>query len=307
MIINEVNSLLNRICSISFRDGDKLVVLSGKHDFYGIAKLRVKDKSAFVITNIPKNQDLSESALNDIRALKLKETEESFLGKWDVADPETVELFQSLISISSVVIDTVIVHGGKRTIIFRYHDTDQQKVSAILLAPKKFSMFQVNLMAENAALKHYRDFLPENFQLNYYELTMSVPPSSMDIKGDYVIATFGNNWYREVKYLLNDSIQAVYYEKSNLISRPKELTSISDRDRIYEMTFRNPLVSYVFDKTAERLVAILGMLHSMIGKNFTMGVIIPSCVANEFHGIIAELAGSFPDWKINLTHASEIL
>ena len=49
------------------------------------------------------------------------------------------------------------------------------------------------------------------------------------------------------------------------------------------------------------------MLHSMIGKNFTMGMIIPSCVANEFHGIIAELAGSFPDWKINLTHASEIL
>jgi hypothetical protein len=306
MFISEVNFFLNRICAVSFTDSDKLLTLSAKYGFSGIAKFRVNGKLGFSITNIPKSQQIPAEALKGFAELGLIETDTSFKGKWDVVDEETLSMFRNLLSVPSVVIDSVLIAKGKRTIIFRFHDTDLPKVSSLLNAPSKLRNFSINFLIENKDKKYFVNHVPSSTVLKYYEIVTSIPPSSMNLVGDYVIATFGNNWYREVKYLLEDEIHAVYYEKSSLIARSGQLKDISTSEKIYEMTFQNPMITYVFGETTNKMVSILSMQQRMVGKNFLMGMIIPEAVESEFQEILAGLTVKFKDWKPIISSVSRL-
>ncbi|MCL5803936.1 MAG: hypothetical protein AAE986_01515 [Thermoplasmataceae archaeon] len=306
MFISEVNFFLNRICAISFTDSDKLLTLSAKYGFSGIAKFRMNGKSGFSITNIPKSQPIPAEALKGFAELGLMESDTAFKGKWDVADEATLSMFRNLLSVPSVVIDSVLITKGRRTIIFRFHDTDLQKISSLLTAPTKLRNFSINFLMENKDKKYFINYIPSSTVLKYYELVTSVPPSSMNLVGDYVIATFGNNWYREVKYLLEDEIHAVYYEKSSLIARSGQLKDISTSEKIYEMSFQNPMITHVFSETTKKMVSILGMQQRMVGKNFLMGMIIPEAVESEFQEILGDLAVKFKDWKPIVSSVSRL-
>lgn len=306
MFISEVNFFLNRICAVSFTDSDKLLEMSGKYGFSGIAKFRMNGKSGFSITNIPKSQQIPAEAMKGFAELGLIESDTAFRGKWDVADEETLSMFQNLLAVPSVVIDSVLIAKGRRTIIFRFHDTDLPKISSLLSSPSQLQNFSINFLMENKNKKYFVHNIPSSTVLKYYELVTSVPPSSMNLMGDYVIATFGNNWYREVKYLLEDEIHAVYYEKSTLIARSGQLKDISTSEKIYEMTFQNPMITYVFGETTKKMVSILGMQQRMVGKNFLMGMIIPEAVEIEFQEILGGLAVKFKEWKPVVTSVSSL-
>ena len=306
MFISEVNFFLNRICAISFTDSDKLLALSAKYGFSGIAKFRMNGKSGFSITNIPKSQGIPEDAIKGFAELGLVETDYTFKGKWDVVDEATLALFQHLLSTPSVVIDTVLISKGRRTIIFRFHDIDLTNISSLLNSPSKLKNFSIDFLIENKDKKYFINHIPSTMALKYYELVTSVPPSSMNLIGDYVIATFGNNWYREVKYLLEDEIHAVYYEKSSLIGRSGQLKDISPSEKIYEMTFQNPIITYVFGETTKKMISILGMQQRMVGKNFLIGMIVPEAVESEFQEILSDLASRFKEWKPIISSVSRL-
>lgn len=306
MFISEVNFFLNRLCAISFEDSDKLLKLSRKYGFSGIAKFRMNGKSGFSITNIPKSQEIPEGASKAFAELGLTETDTAFKGKWDVADASTLAMFKNLLAVPSVVIDAVLISNGRRTLIFRFHDTDTARISSLLTSPSNLKNFSVKFLLENKDKKYFVNHIPATTGLKYYELLTSVPPSSMNLSGDYVIATFGNNWYREVKYLLEDEIHAVYFEKSSLIARSSQLKDISASEKIYEMTFQNPIITYVFRETTNSMVSILGMQQRMVGKNFYMGIIIPEAVESEFQEILNNMSSKFKEWKPIISSVSSL-
>ncbi len=306
MFISEVNFFLNRICAVSFKDSDKLLELSQEYGFTGIAKFRMNGKSGFSITNIPKSQEIPGSAVKAFVELGLKETDTAFKGKWDVVDASSLSLFRNLLAVPSVVIDAVLISNGRRTIIFRFHDTDMSKISSLLTSTTKLENFTVKFMLENKDKKYFAKQIPAATGLKYYELLTSVPPSSMNLTGDYVIATFGNNWYREVKYLLEDEIHAVYFEKSSLIARSTHLKDISPSEKIYEMSFQNPMITHVFSESTNKMISILGMQQRMVGKNFLMGIIIPEAMESEFQEILDDLSYRFKEWKPIITSVSSL-
>ncbi len=296
MLVRDANLLLNRFCVVSFRDSDTLLKLSLKHGFSGIAKIRMKADTAFIITNIPKDEHISSAAAKDLLDLGFTESTTGYRGTWDKSDQETVAFFREVISVPSVVIDAVIVESGFRVLLFRFHEVDAESVSALLTAKRSLADLSIRYFGPNAQAAIFRH-IQGHLGLKYYEISTSVPPEEMDLIGDPVIATFGSNWTREVKYLLNDDVQAVYHEKNAIIARSKMLREIYPEQKLYEMTFKNPLVTYIFSESTKAMISLLGMQHSMFGKEFRIGIVVPEAVDSDFMQIISSLVTTFKKWK----------
>jgi thermosome subunit len=77
-------------------------------------------------------------------------------------------------------------------------------------------------------------------------------------------------------------------------------------EKIYEMTFQNPIITYVFGETTKKMISILGMQQRMVGKNFLIGMIVPEAVESEFQEILGDLAVKFKDWKPIVSSVSRL-
>lgn len=304
MFIREVGKFLNMQGHISFRDSGKLLEVSEKYDIDGICKLRAKGDSAYIITNLAR-KGVDEKVSEKLRNIGCTETPDAFKYVDESMDPAFIKLFRELIMNPSVVIDAVFINAGVRHVVFRFHDTDLANVSQVLLSKNELNDFAIKHLGENVGL----DYLLKvdcDLVAVYYEVEATVPPSSMDITGDSVITTFGNNWYREVKYLLNEDIEAVYYEKSKILSKSPQLKEISSKDKIYKMTFQNPLVSHIFAQSTADKISILGMQHRMVGREFLMGMIVPEVVTADFQSILSDVYTKFKDWNLVIKSAATL-
>ena len=304
MFIREVGKFLNMQCHISFRDGSELLKVSEDYSLDGICKLRVKGQSAYLITNLSKKSVPPEAA-EKLKKIGFDETPNAFKITRDTLDPAFIKLFRELVKIPSVVIDAVFLHEGVRHLVFRFHDTDQETLSRLLLEKPGLEEFEIRHLGRNVGLNYLLKVECSLVAL-YYEISATIPPSSMDITGDSVITTFGNNWYREVKYLLNEDIQAVYYERSNILNKASPLKEISSTDKIYEMTFQNPLVSHIFARTTDDKISLLGMQHRMVGREFLMGMLVPEIVAPDFQQVLSDVYAKYKEWNIVLSSAATL-
>lgn len=304
MFIREVGKFLNMQGHISFRDSGKLLEISDECNLDGICKVRARGDSAYIITNLARRTAIKEVA-EKLKNVGCTETPDAYKYVDETMDPGFTKLFLDLVKIPSVVIDAVFMHSGVRHVVFRFHDTNLRSVSTVLLSGNKLNDFSVLHLGKNVGLDYLLDV---DCDLNtlYYEIEATIPPSSMDIIGDPVITTFGDNWHREVKYLLDENIEAVYYEKSKILNESPQLKEISAKDKTYRMTFQNPLVSRIFSRSTEDKITILGMQHQMSGPKFRMGMIVPEVVAADFHKILSDVFTEFKDWKIVIMSAASL-
>ena len=153
MFIREVGKFLNMQCHISFRDGSELLKVSEDYSLDGICKLRVKGQSAYLITNLSKKSVPPEAA-EKLKKIGFDETPNAFKITRDTLDPAFIKLFRELVKIPSVVIDAVFLHEGVRHLVFRFHDTDQETLSRLLLEKPGLEEFEIRHLGRNVGLNY---------------------------------------------------------------------------------------------------------------------------------------------------------
>ena len=310
MIIEDIDKMLDMQCVISFSLSHPITDLSEEYGLTSVIKIRMRGDGGTAILNIPYYE--SETPQEIIKVLKehsLVEDRESMSAKIDLSGTRFLQSFRELIGVPSVVIDAMTLDSGIYSIIFRFHSNDSKKINKVIQGKfSAFDRFAVTYYGESPGLISTFEALSLQFPLKYVEITTSVPPRSMDIERDPVISTLGVSWERELKYLVEEEIRAVYYDKNAILRRETEwVNEISPEQRIYETSFSNPIMEFYIKESSKSSVVILGMPQKLEGKNFSFSAIVPEMSLHEFFSVITQSIDKFPEWDIMLSNVSDFV
>lgn len=306
MFIKEFASSLNLMGILSHSEDYGLSSLTRDYGIKYVSKIRRGKNGPFRMVNIPRIAGLPEEAI------KILNEKGTYYGNgWYVLveniDPGYVEFFTNLIEIPSVVIDSIITVEGVERIYFRAHETDRTRITDLVyksnLAPE--SMF-LERLDRNPGLVEIMKTFDSDIRLSYLEFKMKVPPAAMEVEKDPVISTFGNNWIREVKYLLDDNAHAVYYEKSKILRASPGIQEISREDNIYRMNYSNPVITFLVNEATSQNVGLMSLAQRMLGRDFYLSFIIPKMCMPRMNKIMASLMQKFPKWEVTVSMVRDI-
>ncbi len=308
MIIKEISSILDRQCIFSFAASSRVEEFLLENGITSILRIRVTKDGGFAIFNF-ENEGLDEEEVH--RALKeydVQITSDSVMFNMDLKGTAFLDAFRALNKVPSVIIDGVIFNGGYYYIYMRFHSVDEHVVGSVLKEKMiSFSRFAIRFLGKSSGLVSTFREISAAIPLKYVEIDTTVPPSFMKIANDPVLKNLGVSWIRELKYLLEDEIRAVYYDKTSLL-RGKEdwINEISKEDRIYETAFSNPLVQYFINQASASAIVTLGVEQKLIGNTFSIATVVPEMVMPEFFNVLYNANKEFKDWKIDI-HYVELL
>lgn len=306
MFITEFASSLDLMGIFTHSVGDELGLLSAEYGTKFVSKIRRKKDGAFRIVNVPKNGSMTDQ---EIEALGKMGAYDGF--GWHILDekfdPEYLEFFNALISIPSVVIDSVITTGGVERIYFRAHETDRTKIRDLAYGgkPKPDSMF-IEKLDWNPGLVEIMKKIDSEIPLSYLEFRMKVPPTAMEVEKDPVISTFGNNWIREVKYLMDENAYAIYYEKSKLLRANPNIIEISREENIFRMNYSNPVINSLVEQATSQNVGLLSLAQRMLGRDFYLSYIVPTMCLGRINSIMSDVINQYSNWEISLSSVKDL-
>lgn len=306
MFIKEFASSLNLMGILSHSEEYALAGLSREFGTRYVSKIRRKKTGSFRMVNVPRVPDMAE------REIELLNEKGSFDGNgWYILDENIdqkyADFFTALIEIPSVVIDSIITRDGVEKIYFRAHETDRSAIRDLVyksnLAPE--SMF-LEKLDRNPGLVEIMKTFDHDIRLSYLEFSMKVPPTAMEVEKDSVISTFGNNWIREVKYLLDENAYAIYYEKSKILRTNPSIKEISRSDNIFRMSYSNPIITYLVDEATSQNVGLMNLAQRMLGRDFFLSFIVPKMCLAKVNRIMSAVLQKYPKWDITVTLVKDI-
>jgi hypothetical protein len=294
MLIEDMNMLLDRRTVISYFTNEPSLKEILTDEPVAVAKIRITKEGGLIIINWVKDYDSEAGGKTSAVTIDLKGT-------------KTLEFFKELIKIHSVVVDGILLSTAIISFTFRYHHNEHQKVSELISRfGKELEGFSVPFMGPSSGIIDSLKEISFTVPLHYMEVISTVPPNIMSITKDNVIKTFGNNWLREVKYLLGEETHAVYYERNEVLREDLTTTEISKSEKIYETTFDNPIINFFFDECTRQSIAPLGMGQRLNGRTFTYYVIVPEFHLSGFTSIMLAAFQKMHEWKMNIQYSNEI-
>ncbi|MFG1519464.1 MAG: hypothetical protein AAE977_03165 [Thermoplasmataceae archaeon] len=306
MLINEVNLFLDKRGRISFNFEIDNQPIWNAANLTSVAKIRITGKGGFIIVN-NKSDVSNQDVITEFQRRNAIHIGDSWSLNLDISKTTLLSFFIDLISIPSVVVDSIIIKGTKFLVDFRYHHNDHPAISVLAANHiDKLKDFAFPFLGNSGGLIQSLKELNEEVPMQYMEVESVVPPNLMEISKDPVIATFGNNWLREIKYLQDEKSYAVYYERNQLLKEGMNTTEISRSEKIYETTFTNPVITFLYNKCSERSIAPLGMGQKLFGRTFSYYMIVPRMHLEGFSKILLEAFSSMKDWKMNLAYSMRI-
>lgn len=302
MIIKEINQMLDRQCIFSFSANTRLEHYLAENGLTAILRIRVTKDGGFAIVNIENDGLDEDELLNNLSEYDPQVTSDAAMLRVELGGTPFLDGFRRLNKVPSVVIDGVIFNGGYYYIYFRFHSSDEKKVGeAIKSKMSAFERFSIRYLGSNAGIISTFREISSAVPLKYVEINGSVPPSAMKIANDPVLMNLGVSWTREMKYLLEDEIRAIYYDKSSLLQRKEDwINEISKEHRIYETAFSNPLIQYLINQSSLSTIVTMGMPQKLHGKTFSIATVVPEMVLPEFFRVVYNAISEFREWVLDI-------
>ena len=302
MIIKEINDILDRQCIVSFSTGTPITEFLNENGITAIVRTRVTKSGGFAIFNFEREGMDEEELPKILKGRDVRLSPDAVMVKVDLSGNPFLEAFKTLNRVPSVVVDCILHNGGYYYLYFRFHSSDENKVTRAMRSTLvNFDRFAVRYIGKSeGVISTFRE-ISSAFPLKYVEVNGSVPVSAMNIVSDPVITNLGVNWTRELKYLLEDEIRAVYYDKNALLRKKEDwINEISKEHRIYETAFSNPLIQFFIDEVSGNSVVTLGMPQKLLGKTFSFATVVPEIVLPEFFGVLYKTTDKFKEWELDI-------
>lgn len=307
MIIKEINSMLDRQGVISFAADTKIGNFLSDNSISALARVRITKDGGYVILNF-ENEEFDENEIKEqLKEYEPKITRDAVMLKISSPSKNFLDGFTTLNSVPSVVIDAVIFTGGYYYIYFRFYSTDDSKLTAALRSKFiKYDRFALRYLGKSPGMISTFKEISSEIPLTYVEITGSVPPNFMRVFDDPVLMNLGVSWTREMKYLLEDQIKAVYYDRSALLRGKEEwIHEISREKRIYETTFTNALIQHLISNISQQSVVTMGMPQKLHGKTFSIATVVPDIVLPDFFKTVYEAIMEFRNWELDISYVEQ--
>lgn len=303
MIIKEINQMLDRQCIISFTASTKIEQFLTENGLTAIVRIRVTKGGGYAVLNFENEGLDEEQLLSELADYDVQVTQDAVMLTLDLSDSPFLEAFTTINRVPSVVIDGVIFNSGYYYIYFRFHSADENKVGkAVKSKLITLNRFAVRFLGKSAGIIYTFREISAAVPLKYVEINTSIPPAAMKIANDPVLMNLGVSWTREMKYLLEDEVRAIYYDKTALL-RGKEdwINEISGEHRIYETAFSNPLIQYLVTQASQAAIVTLGMPQKLHGKTFSIATVVPEMVLPDFFRVVYNAVKEFADWNLDIS------
>lgn len=308
MIIQEINNRLNREVIFSFSMDSPLMEFSLVHNVPMIVRIRVTKDGGYAIVNMDTQYHIDEDDLRELSKFQIRTTRDAIMVKADLTGTKFLEGFKALNGVPSVVVDGVVINEGYCYVYFRFHSNDEASVTKALRSSfMDFERYAIHYIGPSAGAIASFSELSDITPLKYVEITGTVPPSFMNITNDPVIVSLGVSWTREMKYLLEDEIRAVYYDEHSLLTDSSaHVKEISSKDRIYETSFSNPIIEFFVKTSSENFTITLGMPQKLHGKAFSFSTVVPQIVLPDFFQTMKEAIRKFPEWELDIHYVTDV-
>ncbi len=307
MIIKEINSMLDRQGVLSFAANTKVEQFLADNGITALVRVRITKDGGYAILNF-ENEEYEEKELQEhLKEFSPKITKDAVMLKIDSPSNVFLEGFKTLNSVPSVVMDAVIFTGGYYYIYFRFYSSDDSKVTAALRSRFiEYDRFAMRYLGKSPGMISTFKEISSEIPLTYVEITGSVPPSFMRVYDDPVLMNLGVSWTREMKFLLEDHVRAVYYDKSALLRGKEEwIHEISKDKRIYETEFTNALVQHLVTNTSDQSIVTMGMPQKLLGKTFSIATVVPDIVLPDFFKVVYEAVKEFKHWELDISYVEQ--
>lgn len=303
MIIKDFHRVLDKRCQLKFVTEDNTSgILTGK-DIISIGRIKMQGERGILILNIPKKgNDFLKSETT------LKEHDLFYSSSEDITNSALFTLHKKLISSNSVVIDAIININGVTNIFFRFHSVHLKFVSSLIAeVSSKLKDLKVNYLGEAEGILDMFRRVAEITNIDYIEATSEIPPEAVDIRKDPIVQILGMGWNRQIRYITDGEISAVFRDRHGLLKvGDPSINEISSAEHIFETKFRNEVVEYISSKAAEIGIPILALPQKLDGRMFSMGFIVPEVSSTEFYSLLFNTFEKFPRWKMFLSFADKV-
>lgn len=299
MIIKDFEKILDFRCELSF-DAESAVSGIGGSDYDVVGRIRYKGNGGYFVFNGKRDKEREKASpvhMNDYY----------FSNIVDVTDTNMFKLHKKIMDLNSSIMDAIFLKSYRVKFIFRFHRVDLQNLTKILTEMKTdLKNFQIDFLGHaNGFLDSFRK-IAKTVDLQYIELSASIPPEFLSIAKDPVILSMGVVWNRQIRKIGDTETRALFKDANNLLSRKEEVKIVSAEDRIYEATFSNELINFFSKMADEYEIPILGAPEKLVGKNFNFAFVVPKSSYHVFSKIALEAVRKFEKWKIFISFSDVI-
>ena len=291
MIIKDFEKILDFRCELSF-DAEKLLNGIGGPEYDVVGRIRYKGENGYFVFNGKKDEVRTQ-----INMVHMKDY--YFSNIIDVTELKIFKLHKKLMDMNSTIMDAIFLKSYRVKFIFRFHSVDLKNLTEIITEMKDdLKNLQIDFLGHaNGFLDSFRK-IAKTVDLQYVELSASIPPEFLSITKDPVILSMGVIWNRQIRKIGDTETRALFKDANNLLSKREEIKIVSAEDRIYEATFSNELINFFSVKADEYEIPILGAPEKLIGKNFNFAFVVPKSSYHDFSKIVFEAVRKFDKWKV---------
>ena len=279
---------------LSMNPGTKLSELSRKFGIRSDVGLFLCRDSADITLFFPNNVDQHR----DLKIFLKEFDAVEHMGVWRmrrVVERSTkfVELIRSLLSIPSVILSSFWLSEGIYTIEFIFHNADVGNVSKVLLEQmQNIENASIEYMGPSGTFASIALNIDAKTPLSVVEIGLTPPEEEMGVKRN----PMGDSWERIVKMPYgSEKVEAIYFTSG----KPADMscTTEIEKNSIYEAVTENPYMSYMNRELNSRRILTLGRIHEYHKPDFTIYVMIPALLVNEFFLVVASSARDMKEWK----------
>ncbi len=291
MIIKDFEKILDFRCELSF-DAEKLLNGIGGPEYDVVGRIRYKGENGYFVFNGKKDEVRTQ-----VNMVHMKDY--YFSNIIDVTELKIFKLHKKLMDMNSTIMDAIFLKSYRVKFIFRFHSVDLKNLTEIITEMKDdLKNLQIDFLGHaNGFLDSFRK-IAKTVDLQYVELSASIPPEFLSITKDPVILSMGVIWNRQIRKIGDTETRALFKDANNLLSKREEVKIVSAEDRIYEATFSNELINFFSAKADEYEIPILGAPEKLIGKNFNFAFVVPKSSYHDFSKIVFEAVRKFDKWKV---------
>lgn len=256
--------------------------------------LLVLSDSFDLLLFVPKNFEYSRDMRIFLEKFKASDIGAMWVIRASSRDHAPLENFRLITDIPSSVIDGVIISGGSLKVYVRFNHRYADYVSrAILEASDRKTGAVPQYLGKSKGRDYFLREISSAINLDLITIS-SLPPEAEKNKDRNPVPA---PWVREVRYLSESGINAVYQSFSETGSADGK----DDGRRYYEARTENPVLEAITSKAASLSVPTYSIVQGFDGNIFKMEFAVPSDYSSRFLKIVSEVDSRFPKWIISIT------
>ena len=296
MLVNEVDRLLDRQCSLSFTNDYQIFEISRKFGIRAPSIVLLDHDKIEVLFYIQRGAEKYREVKIFLDSLDAKEV----YGNWVVSSKtdeyDELSVIQELSRIPSFSIDGIYLDQGDLHLHFRFHSNFNEPLSTVLgHYVSIFPNFHIQRLGPSPSLfqilKNAATYVPLS-QISTVNVHETGPVEENPL---------GTDWIREVKFISTDGmIHAIYKTGSTSEKMDRKVTAISPDEGIYEATTENEFVDFYSRKTNNDAISSFSRIQSAKGNTLFSNSIFPRSYLRNYLKIISDAREQFKDWRISL-------